>query len=429
MAVLGLDGLSFSLAHNLAASGRFPNLARLIDSGGSNPIRAELPELSPVNWTSFYTASGPEDHGIFGFTRLDPKSYRLSFASSEQVLAPSLFDRLGQRGCVSKVINLPNTYPAKPIKGMLIAGFVAPDLERAVYPRPLLPRLQAEGYQLEADTSRGLSDPEHLLSQLAATLESRRKALDLLWPDLAWDLFVFVLTETDRLGHFLYPALTSESHAWHSACMDLLQIWDRLIGDFLDRFQALPEPKRLLALADHGFTSLDQEVDLNVWLARNNFLILSGRPDNELDVSVMAPESSAFALDPGRIYLHRRSRFARGQLSDDRADELRETIRDGLSELTYEGRPVMQAVHRGEELYPGSEHPDCPDLVCQAAPGFDCKAKFDRSRLFGFYGRTGAHTREDAFFLDSAAEPAETVRQAGATVLEFFQPDKPQIIV
>jgi hypothetical protein len=89
----------------------------------------------------------------------------------------------------------------------------------------------------------------------------------------------------------------------------------------------------------------------------------------------------------------------------------------------------MQAVHRGEELYPGSEHPDCPDLVCQAAPGFDCKAKFDRSRLFGFYGRTGAHTREDAFFLDSAAEPAETVRQAGATVLEFFQPDKPQIIV
>jgi len=429
LAVLGLDGLSLNLARGLSASGRFPNLASLADSELASSITAELPELSPVNWTSFYTACGPEEHGIYGFSRLDPDSYRLRFVSSEQVLVPSIFDRLGQHELISKVVNLPNTYPAKPLKGMLIAGFVAPELSRAVYPRALLPRLQAEGYQLEADTSRGLADPEHLLSQLTSTLASRRMALDLLWPDLAWDLFVFVLTETDRLNHFLYPALVSENHAWHSACMDVLALWDRLIGDFLDRFEALAEPKRLLVLADHGFAELVTEVDLNAWLMEHGFLALRGTPQDELDVSVLNTESSAFALDPGRIYMHARDRYARGWLSADQAAGLREDIRHGLLELRYEGKPVFQEVFRGEDLYPGSRHPDRPDLVCQANPGFDCKAKLDRDRVFGYFGRTGTHTRDGAFFFDSSGRTVASVRGVGQEVLAFFHPAKPKVLI
>ena len=419
--VLGLDGLPFSLARKLGSSGRFPNLARLSLAPHTRPIQAELPELSPVNWTSFFTASGPERHGVFGFTAIDPKTYQLSITDFTRVQAPTIFDRLGQRGLMSKAINLPNTYPVRAMRGMLIAGFVAPELEKAVYPRVLAGMLSSKGYKLEADTERGRGDYELLLSELGATLDSRRIALDMLWPDLAWDLFVFVLTETDRLGHFLYPALIDAQDPWHGPVMDLMGKWDLLIGEFLDRYENLPEPKRLLVLADHGFTVLETEVDINVWLQNMGYLRLARSPEHELDASCIKNESTALALDPGRVYIHDRDRFAKGRVPKAQVSTLREKLRAGLLELTWQGRPVMAQVHRGEELFPGCELDMVPDLVCSPNSGFDLKAKFDRTEIFGFFGRRGMHTTDDVFCFDSQGAVIQQVRDVGQEVLDFFE--------
>ncbi|MFP4428900.1 MAG: alkaline phosphatase family protein [Desulfovermiculus sp.] len=426
--VLGLDGLPFSVAQGLGASGKCPNLARLSHAPQAQPIQAELPELSPVNWTSFYTAAGPETHGVFGFTHIDPATYQLAITDFSRVQSPTIFDRLGQKNLMSKVINLPNTYPAKALRGMLIAGFVALDLEKAVYPRVLAGMLAAKGYKLEADTERGRTNYDLLLSELGATLDSRRMALDMLWPDLAWDLFVLVLTETDRLGHFLFPAMVDAHDPWHGPVMDILGKWDVLIGEVLDRYEALPEPKRLLALADHGFTTLDTEVDINVWLQNMGWLHLVRRPEHELDASCIAQQSTALALDPGRIYVHDQERFARGPVPRAQVNTLREEIRTGLLELTWQGRPVMAKVYRGEELYPGSRLAMVPDLVCTPNPGFDLKAKFDRSEIFGFFGRRGMHTADDVFCYDSQGARIERVRDVGRVVLEFWE-NTQQIVV
>jgi predicted AlkP superfamily phosphohydrolase/phosphomutase len=422
LVVLGLDGLPLSLARTLCGQGHLPNLARLALDERALGIDAELPELSPVNWTSFYTAAGPEEHGVFGFTSLDPHSYELRIADSTQVACPRVFDRLGERGLISKVVNLPNAYPAAPLKGMLVAGFVAPELSRAVFPPFLAGPLRAAGYKLEADTERGAKDPDFLLAELHATLAGRRAALDLLWPDLAWDLFVFVLTETDRLFHFLFPAMLDEEHALHRDCLALLVAWDRLIGELLERYERLPEPKRLLVLADHGFTTLRCELDLNVWLRREGLLQLGGIARHELDASVIADSAQAFALDPGRVYLHD-GRFSRGRVAKSERGKLLERIQAGLLGLTYEGERVMERVYAGVELYPGAAERFgalVPDLICLARPGFDLKAKFDRQELFGHFGRRGAHTATDAFFYDSAGARPARVREVGGLILEHF---------
>ncbi|NMC49597.1 MAG: hypothetical protein GYA47_09265, partial [Desulfovibrio sp.] len=261
LAVLGLDGLPLALARTLAASGRLPNLAALCQSPLAREIDAELPELSPVNWTSFATAAGPGRHGIFGFTEIDPADYTLSMIDATAVACPTIFDRLGAAGLTSKVVNLPAAYPARPLRGAMIAGFVAPDLARAVYPPELARLLAGTGYLPEADTTRGAADPDHLLGQLRATLKSRETALDILSAGGDFDLFVLVLTETDRILHFFYPALADASHPLHGPFLDLLAVWDRLIGKFLDMYHGLPEPRRLMVLADHGFAALRTEVD------------------------------------------------------------------------------------------------------------------------------------------------------------------------
>lgn len=435
LVVLGLDGLPYSTACRLCRTGLLPNLSRIALTAEARAIQAEMPDLSPVNWTSFLTAAGPGEHGIYGFTRIDPLDYAIHVADFTQVRGKTIFDRLGDRGLTSRVVNLPNTFPARPLKGMLVAGFVAQDLARAVFPPFLAHQLRSAGYILEADTSRGGLDPGYLLEMLDRALRGRRAALNLLWPDLAWDLFVFVLTETDRLGHFLFPALEQPEHPWHGPSLDLLRRWDAVIGDVLEQYDRLPEPKRLLVLADHGFTTLRIEVDINAWLREQGLLITDGPPRHELDAGVISHRSRAFALDPGRIYLHT-SRFSRGRVASGEAADLSERIRAGLLRLQWQGEPVLREVLPWRDAYPslrraGSPNPGptppdpaAPDLLCIAHRGFSLRAKFDQTAVFSMADRQGCHTPDDAFFYDShplgmIPGPAR-VRDVGRAVLEHF---------
>lgn len=421
LVVLGLDGLPFSLARSLCQAGKLPNLAHIVLSPDARPIRAELPELSPVNWASLITGKNPGGHGVFGFSRIDPATYSLSLTDSSAIQAPTIFERMGEKNLTSKVINLPGAYPAKPIPGMLVAGFVAHDLARAVHPPFLASILAGEGYVLEADTTRGASDPDYMLSQVRATLRSRAKALDIFWPDLAWDLFMLVLTETDRIFHFFYPAVANPHHALHDAFMEFLAEWDRLIGQVMDRYESLPGPKRLIVLADHGFTECTTEVDLNVWLMRQGILKLKDRGANEFDSQAMAPhESAAFALDPGRIYINVKERFARGVFHQYIADKLRGELKAALLELSHDGKRLMAAVHEPRDIYSGPFTSKAPDLICEPRPGISLTGKFDRLEMCGLHGRFGCHTPGDALYYDSAGSKPECVSAAGRELFAHF---------
>lgn len=398
--IMGLDGLSLGLANTLCRKGVWKNMKDLLDSGRCTGISSELPEVSPVNWASFFTARGPEEHGVYGFTRIDPQSYQLGLTDLDCVRAQTVWDRLGRAGQTCRIINLPCTYPAPELKGMLVSGFVAPSLEKAVYPGALYPILSEKGYKLEADTTLGLDRPEKLIEELHLTINSRLMALDLFWPDQAWDLFIIVFTELDRLGHFLLDALEDEKHILHSDCMGLLKSLDRAAGEVLSRFDDLPGPKRLMCVADHGFARLVTEVDINALLMAEGFLSLSRPSGNELDIACMHADSRAFALDPGRIYIHDRDRFARGRVDQVERSEVTRKVRESLQELKYQDQKVMDHVYTADEIYPGGVGMP-PDILCVPKTGFDLKAKFDRREVFGRFGRTGTHCRDDVFFYDS----------------------------
>lgn len=417
---LGLDGLPWSLAQRLCARGVTPHLATLVHQPGCTAMRAELPELSPVNWTSMFTASTPGEHGVYGFTRLDPRTYTLEFTDFTHVHGPTIFERLGGAGTFAKVLNMPNLAPVRPMRAMLVAGFPAPDLNGAVHPPALGGILADHGYTVEADTLRGATDPAFLLEDLHRSLRCRVAALDLLWPDLAWDQFFLVLTETDRLGHFLFPALDDPLHPWHRDCLDFMRAWDRVVGQMLTHYADLPEPKRLIAMADHGFCPLEQEVDLNVWLREQRLLTVSRPPQSEWDAACIGPNTRAFALDPGRIYLHTRERFARGTLSRADADRLLPELAAALHGLTWNGRRVVRAVHHGRDLYHGSMAALAPDLVLEPEPGFDLKGKFGRTALFGHFGRQGMHTADDVFVYDSHEEPMTSPTAVGRAILAHY---------
>jgi predicted AlkP superfamily phosphohydrolase/phosphomutase len=77
------------------------------------------------------TGTNPGKHGVYGFLDLKPSSYKVYFPNATHVKGETLWDVLGRKGKRSVVLNVPSTYPAREINGVLVSGFVAIQLERA----------------------------------------------------------------------------------------------------------------------------------------------------------------------------------------------------------------------------------------------------------------------------------------------------------
>ncbi len=397
--MVGLDGVPIGLLQRLAHQSVMPRTADIIRAGGLRQMRASLPPVSSVSWSSFMTGSNPGEHGIFGFTDVSADSYRLRFPGFGDLAVPTLWDRLGEAGRRCCIINQPATYPARPVPGALVSGFVAPDLAKSVWPKEHLPALQRMGYRVDVSTERAREDPDALLAELDATLAARARAARYFWEREAWDYFQVVLTGTDRLHHFLWSAVEQDDHPRHQQAMRYYRAVDALIGDIWDWFHegrsGDREGEGVLLLSDHGFTAVEHEVRVNAWLRDHGYL--SYEQQEPASVAELAAASRAFALDPGRIYLHLRGRFARGCVGPEEAPPLREELAHGLRHLTWEGEPVIERVFSRDEIYRGARSQHGPDLVAIGRNGFDLKGSTKGKEVFARTHFQGMHTWDDAF--------------------------------
>ncbi len=171
-----------------------------------------------------------------------------------------------------------------------------------------------------------------------------------------------------------------------------------------------------MVLADHGFTELKTEVCLNTWLKEQGFLSLTHAPENEWDATVIGPKAEPLPWTPA-VSISIRKSFHGDALRLPKKKRLVQTIKNKLTGLTFQGEQVMEHIYTADELYPGTESDDVPDLICESRPSFDLKAKFDRDKVFGLHGRTGAHTVDGAIFTTAkACIPRECATQAAVSL-------------
>ncbi len=406
---LGLDGVGLDLAEELARRGIMPNLGRLMQEGRAWATRSPLPEVSPVCWTTMFSGVGPGLHGIFGFGEHQPGTYQVRPVDSTAVQAPRLWDHLSRAGRPSVVLNVPLTYPATAINGIMVSGFVTPELSRAVQPPQILPRLEALGYRPEADLDKGREDARALALDVSQALKTRLAMFRELWQE-DWDLFCAVITDTDRVNHFLWPALWDPAHSLAEAALATYRQVDNYLGWLWREIRPQVEAGEaaLLVAADHSFGPIRSEVYLNPWLMERGYLMVEGQAGAER----IMPKSRALALDPGRIYLHHAGRFPDGSIKNrPEAESLRQEIASELLAMTFQQivrngeeiqtetlHPVAR-VYTREELYEGPQAHQGPDLVAQASPGFSLRAGLDRGAVFGLSHLSGTHSHKGALAL------------------------------
>ena len=127
-----------------------------------------------------------------------------SISELRHIQSETLWDAAGRAGRRSIVINVPSTYPARPLNGVLVSGFVAVDLNKATYPPELGPEPREMDYRIDVDARKVQESHDALMDEILKTLDRRVRTLLHLYDNGQWDLFIGVITETDRLQHFLW---------------------------------------------------------------------------------------------------------------------------------------------------------------------------------------------------------------------------------
>jgi len=395
--VIGLDGTPYSMITRFMDSGVMPNLKEIVSRGRVEPMSVTLPEISSVSWSSFMTGKNPGEHGIFGFTDLEEGTYKQRFPSFRDLKTETIWDRLGKADMKSVVINQPATYPARPIHGALVSGFVAVQLERSVFPAKYLRLMRDLDYEIDVDAAQVKDNPVALFRVLGELLDARRRLLDALWESEQWNLMEVIVTGTDRLHHFIWDAYEDESHPHHGGFLDYYRRVDDFVGHVHEKFSKTDQPENFFLLSDHGFCGTKKEVNINSVLAELGYLQFD--PPDSKSLEDVSEKTAAFALDPARIYIHRQGRFPRGSVPDDEVSSLKEELTTVFQALDDGDNPIIRRIFDGDDVYSGPHAAKGPDLLLVPSNGYDMKGRLGAPEVFAQRRLQGMHTWDDAFFV------------------------------
>jgi predicted AlkP superfamily phosphohydrolase/phosphomutase len=374
------------------------------------------------------TGKNSGKHGVFEFLESRHDPLRPQVNSSRSIQADLLWEIAGRHGKKTVAGGVPMSYPPRPAKnfpGFFLGDFLSPEkaadfssdpalfaeLERAVGPyRPWSTAIHDGGNEAA------------VIDDLTAFLDQHLKTVLFLMSRCEWDLLIFDLMATDRLGHELW-------HVWdltHRAARGrerqlaplrprLLEFWktlDRGVGAIHDR---LPADASLLLMSDHGFGPIEWYVNFNVWLLEQGFIALDdsayvkqkywcyrhgvtpewiysvmsrlglaghrvsrfrGKQSSALDRLGESVFLSRRHIDWsrtraysqgnfGQIFLNIKGRQPHGCVAPEDARPLLSDLKAGLMEILHPetGQPLLERVCEREELYHGPYAHLAPDLT------------------------------------------------------------------
>ena len=293
--LIGLDGADWQLMDPWMAQGKLPNLARLKARAAWANLKSLQPILSPLLWTTVATGRKPEEHGVVDFLVKDPATGQKVPISSRFRKVPALWNLFSEMGRTVGVVAWWASYPAEPVRGVIVSDRVAyslfgyrsdpAGLPGAAYPEDYLGSIQdklvgdsevtlaevrefaditAEEFQErraqinQAEARKAYADPvNHLTRILAAARTYQAAALDLLargQPDLMLVYFQGIDEVGHRFMHLMPPRMAMADPAdyrrFHGAVEAFYRYQDRLVGELL----AKADPDSLvIVLSDHGF--------------------------------------------------------------------------------------------------------------------------------------------------------------------------------
>ena len=298
--VIGIDAATWEVLDPWMSDGSLPNLAKLRQTGSWGSLLSTMPPLSAPAWVSFMTGKNPGKHGVFHFTSQQEEARSTEsdseLVNSRSIKSSTLWDILGHHDRKVGIVNLPMTYPPRPVNGFMIAGFLTPPGARVfTYPPSLSDQLtdyqidldrfiSRKPFESTANSARAKSAVEPsvgLVQEFYDLMEQRARTALSLMASEPWDVFMCVFMGTDRMGHYLWPYHRAtdldgsrESLDLHQAIHAYYVRLDEFIGQFVKQ---AGENTTVVVLSDHGMGAYpSKRVHWNHWLAQQKLVSAQG---------------------------------------------------------------------------------------------------------------------------------------------------------
>jgi predicted AlkP superfamily phosphohydrolase/phosphomutase len=352
------------------------------------------------------TGKNPGKHGVFDFIR--PRAGTFDMVNASQIKSKLLWEILSEAGYSVGVLNVPITYPPRPVNGYMIPGLLSPDQGKTVYPADLLKPYEAElgKYRLTPNVQYKAGNEAEFIADLHDLIDTQLRYALRLMKDHPTDVVMLHFLATDNGSHALWRFM-DKTHPRHDPALaaqygDALQKVYQHLDDAVAQVQAAAGPalSASIIMSDHGFGPLHRTINLNIlflekglmrlkrnfstqvrwWAFRNGltpataYKILSklGLQNITAKVSRKArnevvgkflsfedvdwSQTTAYSMGHvGQIYLNVQGREPHGIITPDRYAAARQQVIDALNTLTdpATGKSLVDRIIPREEAAHG----------------------------------------------------------------------------
>ncbi len=413
--IIGLDGATFDVFNPLMAEGHMPNLQWIVENGVSGILESTKPPITPAAWTTFMTGKGPGRHGIIDFEKYDVRTNTLEFNHTEAIQEKTIWEILSEKGVLVGSINLPMTYPPRPVNGFMISGFETPDIDSEfTYP----PSLKGEilrrwpDYTYRTNWQRRLFGQREVfasnMAHIEKSFEQGSEIAEMCTEMYGWDVMMVLYKLVDNLQHKAWRHLPPHGSGRDPVRTEMVVDCFKRLDDTLGRLLRLADAQgaTVLIMSDHGHGSLDGKVQPNLLLNQWGYLALRNPLERlttrasylwdratqpkrsrfdeptspiERDLAVDWSGTKACVMHAGMygfLYVTRKDRWPGGTVDPANYEAIRDDLIRRFGELECDhprlGRcKTFPEVHRPEELYhcDRSENEWLPDLLLIPAEG------------------------------------------------------------
>jgi predicted AlkP superfamily phosphohydrolase/phosphomutase len=215
--------------------------------------------------------------------------------------------------------------------------------------------------------SNGVFTEDEYVEQAGIVLDERLKLLKYARQNYREGLLFFYFSSTDLQSHMFWWD-TKDKHPVRSMdkarkyfghIHDLYRKIDSVMGEILSVYG---DDSTVIALSDHGFADFGRQFALNTWLRENEYI----QPTNTSGL-FMNPDwgnTKAYGMGINGLYLNLKGRERYGVVDPQDKDRLLDELSNRLLDVKDDnGRTVIKAARRSDQIYSGPELAFAPDII------------------------------------------------------------------
>ena len=255
LAMIGIDAAEFSFIK--AHLAKLPNLSRVLGNGVLRELTSTSALLNGSVWPTFYTASNPQDHGIYHHIQWDPEVMRMRRVTADWLPTEPFYARLERNGLGVTALVVPMSMRTHLDHGIEVTNFAVhdpfgePESNQPHLARDILQRFGSHPMGCEIPVDKSERELRRIRDNLLAGAKLKGEVSRWLLGVRQCDFFITVFAECHRAGHTLWPdGLQSQTLPPPAAALDVYREVDEAVGIILDAIDLSQTTVMLFSL--HG---------------------------------------------------------------------------------------------------------------------------------------------------------------------------------